>query len=771
MFLCEKRFYCSLLVFCIFLGEAAIHYHPPSPVLKEYTTFLTKVCPLMLYKSNHKLIHIINFSPKFDSTALIRTLHDTVTPTLQVTDIHAMSPQFTDTEPKTMLFIVDDLSSILNVILGSQHLGKVGAAASLENIEEMSKFLNGTQQPFSLPNFCIHHVGELNLSFMDPTRPCDENLYVSESHVRDHSILPDTLFNQVRGLHMSNVWNSRSYLIFYVLSTSQAPQISGENTLQGDELMYSIRFLFKAMWRFYRGQKTLICLKEVCFRYDPFFELIQIYEGENDDKFFDFSWYSMNGKKLSSSILDLRPFHFDAIVNDLCTVNSFIPIYQIMWMLVMRRGGDLEIKLIEESPESSPDKLMGNMHAHQYVSLLTISQDSQRDSNLENSPSNLSSHLDYLEYGMKFGVDLWIFAGGSVNLENLHGFEITPTLESCQLTVRLPRKGYVPQDVAPFYCFSPTLWIFVIITIFIFALANYLLSYAHTDIFRSTESEDATMDPGSLSTAMTIYMYILGIGLPRVTAIELMTGKIVFFVIVFSMMIFITLFQSGMFSLLSSQVRYEDIDTLKAIEESDLVVQSSDLGMDAQFLGNDSEFNWIRQRLTDGYQFKSDKKCLNLRSLDINANLSGMNYNIDERCLARAEIDTMLKSNAFLTRMSTKYTELKDLIYFDPVTESKYEFHIVQERLKSYPLTYFMQRNSFYTDTLNDKLFRLVESGFGSGIFGRVVVMDFKHFEEREDDEVLRPFTMTDLRLAFVCLAIGWVLSGFCFIMEVLWKF
>ncbi|CAH0388891.1 unnamed protein product [Bemisia tabaci] len=272
-------------------------------------------------------------------------------------------------------------------------------------------------------------------------------------------------------------------------------------------------------------------------------------------------------------------------------------------------------------------------------------------------------------------------------------------------------------------------------------------------------------------TAMTIYRYILGIAQPRLILIEFMTGKIVFFVVVFSMMIFITLFQSGMFSLLSSMVRYEDIDTLREIEESDLMVQSNNIESEMQFLGDDLEFDWIKMRLTDSYEFKCPRVSCFLNPIGDGPYVAKVTANSNTTIQSKGEIDKILKSHAFLIRMTTLHTELRDLLYFNPATENKYEFHIVRERLMSYPLMYLMIRNAFYNEALNDMLFRVFESGTDNTLYEDYTTGgDFQRFEESENNQA-RPFTLTDFRLAFVSLVLGWVLSGFCFALELLWRF
>ncbi|CAH0391406.1 unnamed protein product [Bemisia tabaci] len=620
-------------------------------------------------------MHVLSIIDEFDTTTLTHNLHDAFLPTLQVEDVQAMRFQFSKTDPKTMLIMVDGFSGILNFILGSQNFENSGAPKLVLESSEVSPILKtDKRQSFKLPNYCIHHGVRLKFTLMDPARACDANLTIPDTQLAGDSVLADDFFNQVRGLYLNNVWNSQNYLIFYVLHSN----FSERNALEADDLIHTMLFVFRFVWRTFKGHKTLICLREVCYHYDPFFERIGIYmEG---DAFFDFSWYSMNGKTLTFLCHDFHPFDFDIVLEDECSFNSLSHLYHTLYVLAMRRGGTL-------------------VPFNEWVDW---------------DVSNFSAHIVRSGSGLKYGMDLCAIGSGVRNQENLQQFLVSPTMESCQCNLRIPRQGFMPQDVVPFYCFSLTVWVFVVMTVLIFIPIHYALAYVHREIILSSDIDEALQNRELFSAAMTIYRYVLGIGQPRLILVEVITGKIVFFVIVFCMMVLITLFQSGMFSLLSSRVRYDDIDTLKEVEDSNLMVQSNNLEIDMQFLGNETEFEWIRQKLTDSFIFKCTHVYCHLQSINTHLVLNDTSADTVEERQARKEIDSILKNNAFLMRMTTKHTDLNDLIYSDAVTGIEYEFHIARERVMSYPLMYFFLRNTFYGDVLNDLLSRHLESGLDS---------------------------------------------------------
>ncbi|CAH0383345.1 unnamed protein product [Bemisia tabaci] len=639
------------------------------------------------------MIHILTYNPEFDISTLLLNLHKARIPTLQVNNAQAFKSIFADTKPKTMLFMLNDLSDILNLILGSQNFGKEAFTTITPN-SSVTCPLNskGKQQPFSLPNFCINHG------------------------VEPFGILPrfriefprDGGFDQLDAVRVQ----------IHVAHIQRA-----ENSDLFGTRMLPLRSIFR------RDPKIRVGKSRAILRFFVAFD-------ERQD-------FHLHDRRKPLVRMRFR-------VEDDCTRNNVI--YHAIGWLVSSRNGTLN---------SLPPQLEGFINAI--------------------SPSDPGR----LEYGLKYGVDMH-FTGSGAGLANRQGLDASPPLASCQLVFRLPRKGYVPQYVTPFYCFSPSLWIFVFLTFLLFTLVHYALVRARGRLFEPSNDEEAK-DHELFPTLMTIYKYILGISQPRLVLIEMMTGKIVFLVIVFSMLILITLFQSMMFSLLSSRVRYEDIDTLEGIEESDMVVQSSDIEMDVRFFGDEPGFDWIKRRLTDGYNFKCPlENMLELGPIDFDpfnpgGKLADINETSDfdltpvdtnETRLARREVGTMLKSDAFLYRMTTKYADLKDFVYLDLETRTPYEFHIARERVMSYPLVYFTLRNSFYSDAVNDLLSRLLEGGgFSADVIGQYIVLDHKRFEERENDGAPRPFTLTDLMLAFDALVAGWVLSGFFFVSELLRQF
>lgn len=150
MLFIEWKFHFLMIIQFFWSGQAALHLHSRIPG-QNHTVFLTKVCPLMLESSKNKCIQIVTVTSEFDTTALIHNLHTTLIPTLHVNDLQAMKPQFANVAPKTMLFLLDDLSDVLNFILGSQNFGKEMVTITPPNAPEKNPLYYRIQSASHIP--------------------------------------------------------------------------------------------------------------------------------------------------------------------------------------------------------------------------------------------------------------------------------------------------------------------------------------------------------------------------------------------------------------------------------------------------------------------------------------------------------------------------------------------------------------------------------------------------------------------------------------------
>ncbi|CAH0396248.1 unnamed protein product [Bemisia tabaci] len=357
--------------------------------------------------------------------------------------------------------------------------------------------------------------------------------------------------------------------------------------------------------------------------------------------------------------------------------------------------------------------------------------------------------------GLKYDAALFAVESTVRVDQDLEVFEASAPIEACHVVIRVPRQKFIPQYVAVFRCFSTVLWICVIVTVCVFTLVHIICVKIERESFVLLYPEQELHDQEYRSTLLAIVRYILGIGQPRIVLVESTTGKIVFFIFVFSILILSTLFQSGMVTLLSTRIRYEEIDTLKGIEESDLVVESPDIGLDMEFLGEEPQFDWLKQKLTDSLKIRCENRYCGVESdfafYHTNESVSDWNDFYDR------EIYTILETRGYLTRTTSIVSRFNNRVYYDRRTGDMHEFHDVSEYVMSYPLLYFVERKSFFREVFNDVLTRLLEAG----VFYRSTIRlhtelkeNFAFAEKTGDTGEPRPYSMTDLKIAFICLCV-----------------
>ncbi|CAH0382943.1 unnamed protein product [Bemisia tabaci] len=678
----------------------------------------------------------------FDFTALVENLHANLTPVIQVHSLPSFETYFQYTGAKSMLLVLDDLGSILNLILNTQTFG--GKTQNIyENVSEhtisqpIPKNKNRSQ---TMRNYCItHETGFTTSMLRDPKQPCTENMTIHDLDLGEGSILSDDIYKHVHGLYTNKVWNCENYLIFYLKKADNGYPNPGPKAQRDDfeevDSHSKLLFVLKFMWRMFKGQKTLICLNMTCYKYEPFNEEIIKYAGLDGENFFNFSWYSMNGKNMTIVLSDAKRLDLDSNFDAFCDYISWFA--RATDEAVHRRNGSMNSVRVDS---------LGFLYA-------------QGD--------------QAIRMGLKYGVDVFALDINHKFHRNFENFDASFSLDSCQVIIRIPRKDFIPEYIAVFNCFSPTLWMYVLVTLIVFTLIHIMFFKVERNKFPPLYREEELPNPQSLSTLLTIVRYVLGIGQCRIVLIKLMTGKIVFVIIVFSTLTLTTLFQSGMVTLLSVRIRYKEMDTLKELEESDLMIEAGDLGTEMKFFGDDPQFNWIKEKLTDGLEFKPNNIASGL-SIDIKD--SDSNYSYYNKTYSRSlemQMDKLLRSRGFLARFSTRLSKFNNHLYYDFRTGLRYEFHDISERMFSYPQLCFIAKNSFYRDVINDALLRILEGGLYEKVLlnsHRVDKENFALAEREGSGEEPRPFSLIDLRIAFMCLGAGLTISICSFIAELFYQ-
>ncbi|XP_072161178.1 uncharacterized protein [Bemisia tabaci] len=118
----------------------------------------------------------------------------------------------------------------------------------------------------------------------------------------------------------------------------------------------------------------------------------------------------------------------------------------------------------------------------------------------------------------------------------------------------------------------------------------------------------------------------------------------------------------------------------------------------------------------------------------------------------------------------------KDMLVLGDTSMSnpeKFDFHVVQECIMSYPYDLRFLSNSVYASKIKAVTRHLFEAGLTTRKFMTIMARDdwplrFIDYEEEYEKEPLRAFSMVDLRLAFIILTVGLALSSLVFVTELL---
>ncbi|CAH0392620.1 unnamed protein product [Bemisia tabaci] len=749
------------MVCCVPLGiETKDHWS----VATSEDQFLKNVCDNTRERSKLKTFHIVSLNPDYDLTPLMIDLGEQLVPSV-LTHFHGSFDHFpAANRAKNILFILNDANDILNLILGtgsgSDSEDTTGADRNIRFRQDLTN--NYTQR--QLPNYCIMYT-DSNSQYVirDEKRGCDVTFQMSENDLKENSVLPEDVFQHVKRLYLHDVWNPDNFLIFKISRTNRrSTDILGQtwslaqnfNSTKGsdsicpnDKILVSLKFI----WRAFRGHKTVICCEEICYWYEPFHEVIYHYAMEEKNDYFDFSWMSMNDKLIKVAF----PLEEENLIS-----------VSIGWNFWGNSMG-LAIDALAEKRKGTPN--------------YWVYMDEENDTMWP-----VPRPLD-LKTMVKLGYD-FLATKYSGYCANFSEFDPSPGIETAVLFIIVPRKGFLPSDLAVFRCFTPTVWLCTMLAMVTFFSAYYLYNKLQIRAFPLLYSQEELIHFKRVSISLTLFRNVLCMSQPRWTLGELKAGKIVFFVISFSTLIMTSLFASGMVSVLSEPVRYSDIDTLRELNQSSMDVQTdTSWSKDrAELFAGDSELKWLNQKLRSLFQFEfgylyeartiqSSVPALKEMGAKVtNWSEQVLNTSINETITTMGRnSDAMMKSDAFLVEVTASFAERRNIILKQVEVHAENDFHFIREYITKHPFMYLMSKRSFYRDAVNDILTRLFESGVlgldhKRRLDGQTLAGNWRPSPVKSEEETPRPFSLTDLRIAFIVLGFGLNAGVTAFILELL---
>ncbi|CAH0386759.1 unnamed protein product [Bemisia tabaci] len=691
-------------------------------------SLLIQVCEYTLNHANLRLSYIINLGHDSCCTQLVQYLHKNAITTI-IASLEDTSLYATNELSKNMVFIVNDCSDIVNFILGSMVSFWDSDKNFTNHLYEYPPSRNnvtsrgGFYQRSAFPNFCILNDAKTGASVRDFSRPCDVTIKMTLQDIADGSILKGKLLD-FTGEAYNQVWNPDNYLIFVV-----SPRVEDdESKMRRQPPTCNLFFIFRLIWRIFKGRKTMICFPVECYWYDSFFNKTHVFTGSQGEEFFEFEWPSMNRKN----------FHYYTDIYN----------YNDDQQQVQLRSGYLQW----EAPVHTAIKVLGQKRTG------TIQQTPVTPGDLAMTEQKFA-----IKYDM---VILLIDASSRLRSTNYENYDHLAVTDTGSLCFHIPRSGFKPQYLTVFKCFSQKVWVCFLATIATFLLMHHFHKSFQSQHLAHLYSEYELVQYESLSTALTIYRYFLCVAQPRLLLGKLRSGKILFGTFVFAALILTTLLQSGMVTFLNTRIRYADINTLEHLAASDMLVQSPNLRLDEDFCGREEQLHWLQKRLVGSFHYSYN---VYMSEIQYVVNSSFSNVSDCEICdrleqfeeftvaglSAMKNLEASMTSDAFmgitsaqLSRRNWGFMEFRRI----------FEYHTTRECLASYPLMYFMPRHMFARDDLNDVLSRSFEVGLVDKEYEEIRYFTLMlQIEVKEEVVMRRPFSMRDLRIAFICLGAGYL--------------
>ncbi|CAH0395783.1 unnamed protein product [Bemisia tabaci] len=624
---------------------------------------------------------------------------------------------------KVILLRLPDCSDILRLILGS--------VTNLDLTSNFSLRQSVATHEFSIPKICVEfrkrHLRQ------SPFQECDHLVEIDETELMPGSEISQSLFDQTRRLFHHPLWNAEKNIIFTIRrKVINVPW--GFKTVSYDHRV-ELLFTFKFMWRFFRGRRVVVCVDQECYSYNPYSDDIIVYNADNKT-YFDSALSSFPGKRISEFFYR-RPTPYDAFYD----FKQWTMIAPFLLEIVCHRLRGLSCEA---------DPLIRDV---------------------------ASGRIDLTE-AIKADADM-VFVEGIVNDDDLRDYDIIPLLDDSQLCFIVPEKGEMPSYLLPAKCFSVTAWLFICITVASAIIVHELHRRMCVDLL---SSEDDPHAAEFISTIFTVYSYVLCVSQSRLLDV-FATGKILFVVITFGFFILTTAFVSIFVDYLSKRLRYEPLNTIEEVKESELLFKFFKAFSQDYIFMDDAEYGWMKNKMIDSsdwylqqrYAFmpyweiySSDKEQLQVGSY-LGINISSMAM----QSLQDAEIHALYNDGYIVFLPRWALAGKNDLLSVHPFMHDPIDFHIVKECIMSYPYDVLLLSNSVYRSEIVSIIAHLKEAGIVLNKFQQTIDFsdyNFRSYDEDYESEPPRAFGMFDLRIAFIALVVGLCFSSFMFIAELLYS-
>ncbi|CAH0383137.1 unnamed protein product [Bemisia tabaci] len=714
------------VLFVRIVGKSEAFHHPQND--RTGTTVLPALnaCKILITLSKQDLFYVLSLNIDFPVHSFIRSLHETGISTIHITQHHWLKHSVIGYQPKNFIFLLNDLDEILNLILDS-------VSQSTLNFDGIRRNQITSSIPSlkKLNRYCVRGVEEVtNAKMVNMNETCDFEWQISSSELAGDSVPSDPTLELTAGLTPNHVWNSLNYIVFML--PKGAGKGDGVTEAQENIDERNLLFSFKFFWRFFRGLRAVICVEYRCFKYDPFLELILQVDITDENYSIPIVPSHTHGRRFSVGFVH----------------KSEIPLHA-----------------------NNPISALSNI-----ISEVTSTLENQVDIELVDIGG--SSVLDfvgpdesYYKLVLMYDIDLLIFRDGiSTGETDFTKFDFSAAVQSCSHCFATPHSNFVPQYLLPFKCFSVSVWLATTVGVLALYFVFYAFHYSQWTLFRQLYSEEVQRAFQNTSVFFILYSYFL-VGCPsRLLLGTFVTGKIIFTITSFFVLIIVTLYQSKMTELLSMFIRYPDIDSLEDLGSSDFPIQTRNLN---QSMGLLHDHRALKNKLSESYTFYCDW----LADIYMQENINRTsNLPIDTFFRKTNEIklkmDLIMEEEAIeVTATSLRRDFPGNFQVKGPFDGKTTEFHMVKECLLTYLVTFRLLKTSIRKDLFLKRINAFIETGIAASLMGDPVQVMRENtinliILEGQDDTEAKPLQMQNLQPAFLSLVIGWILSAVTFAME-----
>ncbi|CAH0382872.1 unnamed protein product [Bemisia tabaci] len=266
---------------------------------------------------------------------------------------------------------------------------------------------------------------------------------------------------------------------------------------------------------------------------------------------------------------------------------------------------------------------------------------------------------------------------------DLSKFDFSVGVEMESMCILTPHSKLMPQFLVPFKVFTLAVWSFILVIAAVFVLQQYVFLKAQGGLFGGMYSETEIVQYSTSSSVYMIYGYFICGSPPRLLLGKLFTGKILFFVFIFSAFIISNIFLGGMTTLLTNTVQYPEIDTVKDLEDSDLFIQVANVETAATYFAELGLSEKLMAKLSSDAEYH-----INAEFGMINTSLIWDTYlNNREIALVSEQfaenLRVMSENDAFLVDLPHSLSsETRVVMRRWPLWDT-FEYHVVEECIKT----------------------------------------------------------------------------------------